>query len=129
MFYFPNEYPHFKPEELKCKCGQCGSTGHEMDPALMALLEKLRDVVGSFALSSAFRCPTYNTAVSATGILGPHTTGKAVDIACTTQKAYVIIAEALKLGFTGIGVNQKNNGRFIHLDILTKSPRPNVWSY
>jgi hypothetical protein len=39
---------------------------------------------------------------------------------------------ALAKGFTGIGVQQKGGGRFIHLDNLPNGPgqpRPTVWSY
>ena len=42
------------------------------------------------------------------------------------------ITHAQEYGFTGIGVNQKGNSRFIHLDIADHSeerPRPTVWSY
>jgi hypothetical protein len=33
---------------------------------------------------------------------------------------------ALELGFTGIGVQQKGTGRFIHLDLRAV---PAIWSY
>jgi zinc D-Ala-D-Ala carboxypeptidase len=36
---------------------------------------------------------------------------------------------AFKLGFTGIGVQQKGSGRFIHLDTMEGGTRPTVWSY
>ena len=29
----------------------------------------------------------------------------------------------------GIGVNQKGNARFLHIDVKEDSPRPNIWSY
>jgi hypothetical protein len=38
----------------------------------------------------------------------------------------------MKMGFSGIGVSQKGDSRFIHLDDLEDSnerPRPWVWSY
>jgi zinc D-Ala-D-Ala carboxypeptidase len=35
---------------------------------------------------------------------------------------------ALEAGFTGIGVQQKGTGRFLHLDTL-ENLRPTVWSY
>jgi len=43
-----------------------------------------------------------------------------------------VLREALILGFTGIGINQKGTGRFLHLDLLPNlllHPRPTVWSY
>ena len=48
------------------------------------------------------------------------------------QQALQVISKATDYGFTGIGINQKGNGRFIHLDISKDSqgrPRPHVWSY
>jgi len=63
---------------------------------------------------------------------GTHATGLAVDILCRGTEAYKIITHAKEYGFTGIGVNQKGNSRFIHLDIADHSeerPRPTVWSY
>ena len=60
---------------------------------------------------------------------GMHTKGIAADVACNGQEAYHIMKLAFDLGFTGIGVAQKGHSRFIHLDIFTKPPRANIWSY
>lgn len=124
-------YKYFSPNELKCKCGKCGSTGDEMDFEFMNQLAKLREKVGALVLSSAYRCPDYNAKVSSTGLNGPHTTGCAADISCRGERALFILSNAFKLGFTGIGISQNGNARFIHLDTLTapKYPRPNIWSY
>jgi hypothetical protein len=35
----------------------------------------------------------------------------------------------MELGFTGIGVQQKGTGRFIHVDLTVGQNRPTVWSY
>ena len=61
-----------------------------------------------------------------------HTTGKAADIAVSREDAFHLLSLALSKGFTGIGVQQKGSGRFIHLDTIENSegrPRPTVWSY
>ena len=61
-----------------------------------------------------------------------HATGLAVDILCRGTEAYKIITNACDYGFTGIGVSQKGDNRFIHLDIATHADgkqRPTVWSY
>ena len=53
-------------------------------------------------------------------------------IAWLGTRALEIISKARDFGFTGIGVNQKGNARFIHLDISKDSqgrPRPHIWSY
>ena len=63
---------------------------------------------------------------------GAHASGYACDIGVRGADALQIVGIALQLGFTGIGVNQKGSGRFIHLDILNSTPqrpRPTIWSY
>lgn len=96
----------------------------------MDKVEELRLSVG-FALpvTSAARCPKHNANVSGTGLTGPHTTGRAIDFGVSGSKAYAVLNAALRMGFTGIGVNQKGNGRFIHIDDLTGPTRPATWSY
>ena len=83
-------------------------------------------------VGSAARCPAWNAEVSATGRSGPHTSGRAVDIAVSGSRALELVRMALASGFTGLGVNQKGNARFIHLDDLPNKdgqPRPHCWSY
>ncbi len=124
------DYRYFSENELRCKCGKCNRA--DMHPDFMSKLVALRTYLDfPFVLSSAFRCPEHNSAVSSTGLAGPHTTGRAVDIAVRGERAYQILTEAAKFGFTGIGVNQKGGSRFIHLDDLEapEYPRPRVWSY
>ena len=121
--------PHFTAKELACKCG-CG-----MLPAqdFMCKIEELRIRCGfPLPISSGARCPEHNARVSATGKTGPHTTGRAIDLAVDREKAYIVLCIALVMGFTGIGVQQKGTGRFIHLDDLPAKegqPRPTVWGY
>ena len=108
--------PHFSQDELRCSCG-CEFTG--MDEEFMILLEELRVIYNKpLILSSAYRCPDYNTEVSSTGLFGPHTTRKAVDIKCSAGNAHRILEIAGSLGFAGIGVSQRggHSSRFIHLD-------------
>jgi uncharacterized protein YcbK (DUF882 family) len=127
------EYLHFSAHELACKCG-CGGGSDDMHPVTMGRLGALRDSVGALPLSSAYRCPAHNTKVSRSGPNGPHTTGQAVDILCKGSKAREVVARAVTHGFTGIGVNQKGDRRFIHLDDDDLDdgpgrPRPWMWSY
>jgi len=105
-----------------------------MDSAFMKKLVSLRITFNfPMILMSAFRCPDYNAHVSSTGHTGPHTTGKAVDIKIARGLAYQLLKLALIYDFTGIGVKQHGDGRFIHLDTLTNGetsgPRPTIWSY
>jgi zinc D-Ala-D-Ala carboxypeptidase len=122
-------YKHFTRAEMACRC--CGKA--PMVPGFMEKLEALRHTFGKpMVVSSGYRCPAYNEKVSSTGLTGPHTSGAAADISVRGSDAYVLMAKAFALGFTGIGVNQKGNARFIHLDDLPNGPgcpRPFTWSY
>lgn len=104
-----------------------------MEPSFLADLEALRTAYGKpLIVSSGYRCSSHNQKVSTTGPNGPHTTGKAVDIAIRGAEAYLLIGLALRMGFSGIGIQQKGGARFLHLDKLTNGPgqpRPMVWSY
>lgn len=124
--------PHFKLEtdpKLTCSCG-CGMLPEQ---SFMEKVEQLRVAVGfPLPVTSAARCPDYNSQVSSTGRTGPHTTGRAIDLGVSGSRAHSVLASALMAGFTGIGVSQKGAARFIHLDDLPNGPgcpRPYVWSY
>lgn len=83
-------------------------------------------------VTSGYRCPKYNAQVSETGLGGPHTTGHAADFSIRGSEAYRLVGAAMRRGFTGVGVSQKGDSRFIHLDdlpITVTSPRPRIWSY
>ena len=99
----------------------------------MDKVEALRVKFGkSLRVTSAARCPAWNATVSGTGTKGPHTTGRAIDFGVQGQDALTLMRLALEEGFTGIGVNQKGAGRFIHVDDIPNGPgcpRPWVWSY
>ena len=119
---------HFSHDELKCK--HCGV--EQMDDGFLADLELVREAMGiPLFVTSGYRCPEHNIAVSNTGPHGPHTTGRAVDIMIAGKQAYRLVSIAIKLGFTGIGVKQSGNfgNRFIHLDMLYNEHRPRIWSY
>ncbi len=91
----------------------------------MQRLDQARHEAGfPFPVNSGFRCPIYNTRVSSTGPDGPHTTGKAADIGLSytgARKAITLLTEL----FPGIGVHQKGEARFIHVDTLS----PRIWTY
>lgn len=124
-----DSWQFFTRAELACR--HCGEI--EMNRTFMAKLEAMRRAAGfPFIVTSAYRCPEHNQRVSSTGPTGAHTTGRAVDIAVRGERAYWIVANAYRYGFTGVGVQQKGGSRFVHLDDLTAEggfPRPNVWSY
>ncbi len=120
---------NFSSYEFKCKCG-CGKS--DMNRRFIETLQAIRDEYGKpIIITSGYRCPDHNSRVSSTGKTGPHTTGKAVDIAVSGNDAHKLLAVAIFNGMSGIGVKQKgpHDGRFLHLDTLTSGPRPWVWSY
>lgn len=121
---------HFSFKELVCKCG-CGRM--EIPQAFLAKLEELRLAYNKpMIVSSGYRCPRHNAAVSSSGGTGPHTAG-AVDIAVSGADAHRLLQMACLVGFAGIGIKQHGpfSGRFIHLDDLppTTHPRPRLWTY
>lgn len=120
---------HFTLDEFKC--AHCGA--NKMDAVFLAEVDELRHQYGKpLTVSSGYRCPTHNAAVSETGATGPHTTGRAVDFLIDRSNAYALLKLALMMGFTGIGINQKGGARFLHLDNLPNAPgqpRPTIWSY
>lgn len=120
----------FTREEFACKCG-CGT--NEISDVFVTKLDALREELGfPLPVNSGYRCPDHNDAVSSTGRAGPHTTGQAVDLRVDRKRAFQVVTRASFYGFTGMGLKQKGNGRFIHLDTLPNAdgqPRPTVWTY
>lgn len=118
-------WQYFKHGDFACH--HCGE--NKIDPALINALDYLRDKCGfPLKVTSGYRCPVHNQNVSTTGPNGPHTTGLAADLAVDRGKAIIVLQLALAdHRFTGFGVNQKGEGRFIHLDMIDR-PRT-VWSY
>lgn len=122
---------HFTRAELACPhCGKLPWGFAELNA-----LEDLRLQCGfPLPISSGYRCPTHNAAVSTTGEHGPHTVF-AVDVALSGTRALTLVQSALALGWTGVGVQQRglHGNRFIHLDRLPAAdpshPRPWIWSY
>lgn len=129
-----DQYPHFSRSEMACK-----HTGEAfMDETFMERLEDLRVKFGKpMKITSAYRSPSH-PAEAKKAMPGAHSTGRAVDVAVSHNDAYTLMRMAMGMGFTGIGVAQKGNGRFLHLDDVTsgetfasgkKFNRPIVWSY
>lgn len=97
----------------------------------MDRLQKLRAVYGKpLTVTSGYRHKTHPIE-AVKHIPGAHTLGRAADLAVTGVDALKVIRIALDLGFTGVGVQQKGTGRFIHLDDVPdgRLPRPAIWSY
>ena len=129
----PSEWEYFTVEELRCE--HCGEM--HMDNTFMHRMVLLRRACSfPFIVTSGYRCPEYNNSISTTGLNGPHTTGRAMDIHVTGEEALEVVSKATAYGMTGVGIKQKGayNGRFIHLDDLEKDlsvgrTRPHIWTY
>ena len=123
-----SNYPNFSAGEFRCK-----HTGQlRMDSGFMDRLQALRTDYGKgMAISSGYRDKTHPIEARKSEP-GAHSTGHACDVTVLGGDALRLIGLALKYGFTGIGVKQSGNNRFIHLDDLQHEPnrpRPWVWSY
>ena len=129
----PTRWPNFTREELTCHCG-CGQA--LMDEGFMDMVQALRTSLGfPFRINSAYRCAKHDEQVggsSAPGA-GPHTRGRALDIAVSGERAFELVRGALARGFTGVGIMARgpHGGRYVHLDNLRaeEAPRPTLWSY
>ena len=119
-------YVNFSAKEFDCQ--HCGK--NEMQPEFMGKLQALRMRYGKpMKITSGYRCPEHPIEAKKEKP-GAHASGLACDVGVNGQQAYELMKDAFALGFTGIGVSQKGSGpRFIHLDMLEETPRPNIWSY
>jgi uncharacterized protein YcbK (DUF882 family) len=104
-----------------------------MDKTTMDRLQLLRSHYGSpLTITSGYRSSRHSIE-AAKKAPGSHARGRAVDVACAGVDAFEVLTEALAVGFTGIGVKQKGEHRFLHLDDLGlgehTAPRPTIWSY
>ena len=132
-----SRWEYFSFDEFKCK----GSGENRMELDFIDKLDRLRDMFGyPIIISSGYRSPSHNKDVSNTGATGPHTTGRACDIRVDRLRAWQLLACVFTLNydaqeenrppvFSGVGINQKGDGRFIHLDDLSRPTRPTVWTY
>lgn len=118
-----------------CHCGTCSpDTADNMDNNFMNRLVYLRETCGfPFIVTSAYRCPDYNNKISSTGLTGPHTTGRAVDIAVQGMEQSALIKLAIAQGFEGVGIRAHGprEDRFVHLDlgIASRKGRLIIFTY
>ena len=119
-----DDYPNFERHEFEC--AHCGKA--EMDELFMTKLQAIRTRAKfPFVINSGYRCPEYDASI---GGKGNHTTGRAVDIGVSGDKAHALLRFSVA-SMSGVGVNQTGprSSRFIHLDDLVNKARPTAWSY
>lgn len=119
---------YFSEDEFKCSAtGECN-----MDQEFINKMNQLREYYGQpMVITSGYRARTHPIELKKK-TPGVHHDGLAADVKVSKGDAYQLMSLAFELGFTGIGVQQKGSGRFIHLDTSEHStfrPRPTVWSY
>jgi len=125
-----DRWPNFAFAEMACReTGEC-----LLDEALMDALQRVRAICGPMTVTSGYRSPRHSEEVAKGRSGGPHTLGKAADIRCAGTQAFEILHTALDEGFTGIGIDQRGEDRFLHLDVITHlddfpATRPTIWSY
>ena len=101
---------YFNRQEFACQY-----TGkNEIKPEFIERLDELREACGfPFIITSGYRDSTHPIEAKKTKS-GTHAQGIAADIKVTNGlQRFKIVEEAIKLGFTGIGVASS----FIHVDI------------
>lgn len=120
---------YFPEDELECQ--HCGE--YLFDENFLNTLNKIREECDfPLPISSGYRCKEHpiEAAKAAQGRpYGAHTTGKAVDVKVSGERALRLIEVALAHGVKRIGLNQKGSSRFIHLDVCDDLPTPALWTY
>jgi len=128
---------YFSKEELACK--HCLKLGKSIDKSyhfnedFLEALNAIREECGfPLIVTSGYRCPNHpiNVQKEAEGKpFGAHAYGLAVDLSVSHKRAHKLVQVALQHGVPRIGVQQKGDGRFIHLDWDMSLPHPTIWSY
>lgn len=98
----------------------------DMNPSTIERFNRARDIAGiPFRVNSAYRTPAHERKQGRPGT-SAHTTGHAMDIACTDGTARDTIVRALmRAGFTRIGIAKT----FIHADDSPDKAQNVIWLY
>ena len=112
---------HFTREEFDCQVS--GTNNMEME--FLEKLDELRAYCGfPFVITSGYRHPTMHPIENKKEVPGTHAQGIAADIKITNAAdRFSLVNNAVKLGFTGIGVASD----FVHVD--TRGTTPVIWIY
>ena len=119
-----NKWKNFSREEFKCQ-----HTGkNEIQDVLIDLCQEIRDIVGvPLTVTSGYRAPEHPIE-AAKAKPGTHSRGLAADLLVSHGDAREVLKAALELNRGGVGVHQRGNGRFIHVDV--DPSRVNLlWTY
>ena len=108
---------NFSRSEFACPC--CGQV--EVDPLLVATLQRIRDRAGPVVVTSGYRCPVHNEAVG--GVRNSqHIYGRAADIYVPgmSQAALLALVREMVVNeeiYVGYAYGIKNSSRAVHIDV------------
>ncbi len=116
-------YPSFTAKEFDCR--HCGK--NNMKAQFMDRLQELRNLYQKpMQITSGYRC-TEHPVEAKKSAPGLHTTGLACDVAVEGAEAHRLLGLVMAMEFKGVGLQQKGEGRFLHVDLAPGKGR--VWSY
>ncbi len=112
-------YKYFELDEFTCS--ETGDNFIKHD--FVATLDKMRERCGfPFVINSGYRSPMHTKEVCKP-TPGQHCAGQCADIAVkNSHQRYMIITEAIKSGFTGLGIA----ANYVHID---RRKTPAAWVY
>ena len=114
-------FKYFTLEEFACQeTGECF-----MKEEFIHALDALRHECGfPFKITSGYRSKNHSLEAKKPGGPGQHSAGIAADIAVSGgAQRFIIVAKALELGMSGIGIAKS----FVHVDI--RQTTPVIWTY
>lgn len=95
---------NFTSTEFDCKCKNKSCTTTEIDPALVDILQRIRDHFGAeVTINSAYRCKKHNAAVGGASN-SFHMQGRAADIKVSGVKPKIVAQYAESIGIQGVGL-------------------------
>lgn len=108
---------NFKSTEFDCKGAECGCTKTIIDPALIDILQDVRDHFGAAVnINSGYRCAAHNKKIGG-ATKSKHVDGRAADIYVTGVAPKVVAQYLESKGVKGLGLYQTDSdGYFVHVD-------------
>lgn len=115
---------HFTEKEFQRCIPSCSL--QDMKQSTMNRFDTARDLAGiPLVINCAYRSSEWDRSKGRSGT-GAHTTGRAIDIRCNTDRNRFLIIDALiKAGFTRIGIAKT----FIHADDSPTHSQQITWLY
>jgi uncharacterized protein YcbK (DUF882 family) len=123
-------WDNFTKSEFACNCG-CGINA--IQDSHIDVLQEIRTESGvMMIITSGYRCALHPEEFEKSKP-GEHNDGTASDVAVSHLAAWKVLKAAMaNPKVTGIGVQQKGHGRFLHISTggaKPGRPRPHIWSY